>query len=654
MRKNRRISKDEYYLQIAKAVAQRAPCLRRQFGAIIVKDDVIVSTGYNGTARGVVNCTEVGCLKDEKNLPHYSGYESCPSVHAEENCVSEDTLIFLSNGEIREAKNVNSEIVSFDRSSFSALPSGATKIESEKPEMLRITTKKGFSIDVSPEHVMLVMDEAELIKEKRAKDLTLNDYLPVITRVKIKGEPQPLPKVEFNRYKLEKKGIELFNELLKKRRISWRKLCSLCKFSVSVISNLKKGKSVMSKNKNKLIKVFPELERYLLGQEIKEVKLLRKTSPEFCQLIGYFIGDGSLSKNYVAFHDIDEDLLRFYNSLIRKVFGIEGIMRKSWKKTHRILIVCSHTLYNLFKSLECGTGKNKRIPELFHRVDEKSLAFLLKGLFDAEGTVSNRAIHLASSSKKLIETIRLLLLRLGIISSLYRIKRNSGFGKHPYFSLEISGMDLIKFYKKIGFTSKKKKEKLKKALENVSENSAVRIYPTEWFKRLYIPSTNFSTLRDRKKKKITYRTAKKIVEESKKRRIPTRGIERLIENVAFFKIERIEKIKKRTKTIDFFVPSFNTFIANGIIVHNCIINAARNGASILGGKMYVYGQNFKDKSIAEARPCQRCKRAIINAGIKEVVTMDEKGKIIKYDVKDWIEEDSKTYINNLKKIKETR
>jgi len=82
-----RPSKDEYYLAIAKAVAQRSPCIRRQFGAIVVRDDVVVSTGYNGPARGVVNCMEVGCLKDEMNVPHYTGYEWCIGVHAEENAV---------------------------------------------------------------------------------------------------------------------------------------------------------------------------------------------------------------------------------------------------------------------------------------------------------------------------------------------------------------------------------------------------------------------------------------------------------------------------------------------------------------------------------------------------------------------------------------
>lgn len=87
MLKNSRLSKDEYYLGIAKAVCLRSPCIRRQFGAIIVRDDVVVATGYNGPARGVVNCMEVGCLKDELNLPHYSGYDYCDGVHGEENCI---------------------------------------------------------------------------------------------------------------------------------------------------------------------------------------------------------------------------------------------------------------------------------------------------------------------------------------------------------------------------------------------------------------------------------------------------------------------------------------------------------------------------------------------------------------------------------------
>jgi len=83
-----RPSKYEYYLSIAKAIGQRSTCLRARFGAIIVKDDVIVSSGYVGAPRKVRDCLEIGiCLKDMVGAPHGKGYDFCNSVHAEANAV---------------------------------------------------------------------------------------------------------------------------------------------------------------------------------------------------------------------------------------------------------------------------------------------------------------------------------------------------------------------------------------------------------------------------------------------------------------------------------------------------------------------------------------------------------------------------------------
>lgn len=82
-----RIGKKEYYLEIAKAVALRSPCIRAKYGTIVVKHDAIVSTGYNGPVRGGVNCYEYGCIKDELDLPHGKSYDLCPAVHAEENAI---------------------------------------------------------------------------------------------------------------------------------------------------------------------------------------------------------------------------------------------------------------------------------------------------------------------------------------------------------------------------------------------------------------------------------------------------------------------------------------------------------------------------------------------------------------------------------------
>ncbi len=83
-----RVSKHNYYLDIAQTVAERSTCLRKMFGAIIVKDDVIVSTGYNGAPRGRKNCNDLNyCMRDKLNIPRGERYELCRSVHAEANAI---------------------------------------------------------------------------------------------------------------------------------------------------------------------------------------------------------------------------------------------------------------------------------------------------------------------------------------------------------------------------------------------------------------------------------------------------------------------------------------------------------------------------------------------------------------------------------------
>lgn len=83
-----RKSKENYYLDIADAVLQRSTCLRRMYGAIIVRSDEIISTGYNGAPRGRINCTDAGrCARVEMKIPSGERYELCRSVHAEANAI---------------------------------------------------------------------------------------------------------------------------------------------------------------------------------------------------------------------------------------------------------------------------------------------------------------------------------------------------------------------------------------------------------------------------------------------------------------------------------------------------------------------------------------------------------------------------------------
>ncbi len=84
----KRVCKENYYLDIAQTVIGRSTCLRRRYGAIIVKNDEIISTGYNGAPRGRRNCVDLGyCTREAMKIPRGQRYELCRSVHAEANAI---------------------------------------------------------------------------------------------------------------------------------------------------------------------------------------------------------------------------------------------------------------------------------------------------------------------------------------------------------------------------------------------------------------------------------------------------------------------------------------------------------------------------------------------------------------------------------------
>lgn len=82
-----RPSWDEYFMRITREVAQRSTCLRRQVGAILVKDKHILTTGYNGAPAGLPHCEEVGCLRERLGIPSGERAELCRGLHAEQNAI---------------------------------------------------------------------------------------------------------------------------------------------------------------------------------------------------------------------------------------------------------------------------------------------------------------------------------------------------------------------------------------------------------------------------------------------------------------------------------------------------------------------------------------------------------------------------------------
>ena len=92
MKKLTRPDSDEYFLKIASVVAERSTCRRHHIGAVAVRDKHILATGYNGAPSGFKDCLELGCLRDELNIPSGERQEICRGIHAEQNVIIQATL----------------------------------------------------------------------------------------------------------------------------------------------------------------------------------------------------------------------------------------------------------------------------------------------------------------------------------------------------------------------------------------------------------------------------------------------------------------------------------------------------------------------------------------------------------------------------------
>lgn len=90
--KKERISWDQYFLKMAFLAAERSTCVRRQIGAVLVKDNQILATGYNGACAGTKDCLELGCLREEKGIKSGENQEICRAVHAEQNAIIQAAL----------------------------------------------------------------------------------------------------------------------------------------------------------------------------------------------------------------------------------------------------------------------------------------------------------------------------------------------------------------------------------------------------------------------------------------------------------------------------------------------------------------------------------------------------------------------------------
>lgn len=348
-----------------------------------------------------------------------------------------------------------------------------------------------------------------------------------------------------------------------------------------ILSDIKEGDYLIMPEKIDLnledqkIDFIPQIKQTF---NIKEVKIPEKVNPDFSRVLGYYLGDGTHEVDRLTFFEQREEVAKYYQNLVERVFEIKSDLRFRKEKNYWQIRVYSRILAQLFKQIYLEEDKthDEKIPSIILKSSDNSLASFIGGFFDAEGYISKSRVAAGFNNEKLAKQIQLAFLRLGIISSIneYDNRRNPYSNKIRY-TIAIDDIESIKkFYNLIGFVSLEKKNKVEELINQRSNRNKVRQLVTNGREISRIIRNSGLNTRQfscpdffNNKKQISKEVFKKRILD----RIQNADLKKRLEmfynsNLIAVKISKIESIGIQ-KTFDIETKNHN-FIANGLVVHN--------------------------------------------------------------------------------------
>ncbi len=317
---------------------------------------------------------------------------------------------------------------------------------------------------------------------------------------------------------------------------------------------------------------------FVLNNHMKDVKIPDFLDTNLAKLFGYYLGDGSYEDNRITFYEQREEVAKYYKNLLESTFNTECVLKYRKEKNYYQVRIYSKIVAQLFKEYFLIKGKtlNDEVPKIVLKSPDNILASFTKGFFDAEGYVSSSRIGLGINNKKIIRQLQLILLRLGIISSILEYdNRRNPYSKNIRHTLEISSLDsLKKFYNLIGLTSSEKMSKLKNVINNRTDRNNIDQLVVNG-KDVARIIRNSGLIPDHFKCPMFFNNYRQMSKEVFKRKILDKieniDLKKRLEfiynsNLTITKINKIIPLKE-TNTIDIETKNHN-FIANGLIVHN--------------------------------------------------------------------------------------
>lgn len=418
-------------------------------------------------------------------------------------CVSPDTLVSLQDGRIVPIKDLHaSEPIASADFADSKIKNAAVPVVFTKKttKAIQVTTKNPIlQLTSTPEHCHFVVTD-EGINEKQAHELAVGDFLLFAARL-----PQPthytddihdLESFVEHRTRVTPSGRALLRQRRGQLGLDQRQAAFISGTSQMSISDLETGAYSSIRRLDQLIS------RYMLNHEefyrehtepIPSLDLPSRLTPHIAQFLGYLAGDGTLDDNRLKLYDGDSANLEKYAALVKTAFALDAVLKHRTKKygfqnaksaaTPDLESACyelrvhNKTLASVVREAfpELVTSsENRCIPQRILCSGSRNLAAFIRGLFDAESSVSSGRIALATTSSTLIRQLQLALLRFGIVSSIYPKKAKY----KPQYALDINDHDsLDAFQIQISYSSPKKSQALTRLLAQKGKTKYTQTVP---------------------------------------------------------------------------------------------------------------------------------------------------------------------------------
>ena len=293
------------------------------------------------------------------------------------------------------------------------------------------------------------------------------------------------------------------------------------------------------------------------------------------QLLGYMLGDGTVDNNRIILYDKDVQLLKVYKKFAESIIKKKAVILKRRNSYELRLYKKSFVDFLLSNFPEIlKPRRNKNIDSKILTLPKKTLKHFIRGLFDAEAYVDRTGIGLRMTNESIVRKVQLILVRYNIVASV------TGPDKFDRYELRITNPIYIKNFKKeIGFSSSEKMKRLSLIIKRYRSGKSIRVPLSGILVRKLIEKEGFKKEHFKRysmflvgKRNMGYPPFKRMVQEFKKKFKNVETLELLNKicssGIVAATVKEKRKIESSKEFYDLYVPNFNSFVANGLIVHN--------------------------------------------------------------------------------------